>query len=125
MYKQIFVSSFIALALIAVSAVLTPGLVPARAETAVCGNDIVEPPEECDGSPDCGTGCRLSTPTPACGNDIVEPGEECDGSPDCGTFCILKKVTFFFDNTFLILMSSIFSFKATESPTPDAAVAVD
>jgi hypothetical protein len=48
-----------------------------------CGNDVVDPGEECDGT-GCGTGeecvdchCVMSS---VCGNGIIEPGEECDGA---------------------------------------------
>ena len=64
-----------------------------------CGNNIVEPGEECDGSAgltcasqgftggsiSCSSTCEIDTSacTPAkkgiCGNGVVEPGEECDG----------------------------------------------
>lgn len=59
---------------------------------AVCGNDVVDPSEDCDppGSlcPDrvrtCGMDCTC--PEPFCGDGIVDPGEECDpagGSSFC------------------------------------------
>jgi hypothetical protein len=63
----------------------------------VCGNNIAEYGEECDGG-DLGT-CALgpctdcSCPAPVCGNDVVEAGEECDGTSDsacpgaCGSDC--------------------------------------
>lgn len=53
-------------------------------DPAVCGNDVNEGGEECDGSDDaacpgaCGFDC--SCPAPVCGNGIVESGEQCDGS---------------------------------------------
>lgn len=52
----------------------------------VCGNDIVESGEECDGTDDaacpgqCNGSCEC--PPPVCGNDVVESGEACDGSDD-------------------------------------------
>jgi hypothetical protein len=57
----------------------------ARAATCpVCGNDIVETGETCDGGdaaacpgeclPDC------SCPPPVCGNDVREGQEACDGT---------------------------------------------
>ncbi len=54
----------------------------------VCGNDVHEPGEECDGTDAaacpglCLPGC--SCPAPVCGNDVIETGEECDGT-DPGT----------------------------------------
>ena len=53
----------------------------------VCGNDIIEPGEECDGTDpgSCPTSaCDLdcTCPDPVCGNDIVETGEQCDGTDD-------------------------------------------
>ncbi len=90
MYKQIFASSLIALALITVSMLSVSGAFPVQAAPAVCGNDIVETGEECDGSANCTTDCRLSTPAPACGNDIIETGEQCDGSTNCTTDCKLS-----------------------------------
>ena len=51
----------------------------------VCGNDIVEFGEECDGTSDAacdGLCTACSCPAPVCGNDNVEAGEECDGSSD-------------------------------------------
>jgi hypothetical protein len=53
----------------------------------VCGNNVQEGAEECDGSdlgacpigpcdPDC------TCPDPVCGNNIVEAGEECDGTDE-------------------------------------------
>ncbi len=52
----------------------------------VCGNDVVESGEECDGTADaacpgqCEVGCTC--PAPVCGNNVVESGEECDGTAD-------------------------------------------
>ncbi|MFN2425232.1 MAG: trypsin-like serine protease [Candidatus Binatia bacterium] len=51
----------------------------------VCGNNIVEFGEECDGTSDaaCAALCTAcSCPAPVCGNNLVEAGEECDGSQD-------------------------------------------
>lgn len=46
----------------------------------VCGNDIVEPGEDCDeGDTTPGDGCSATCQTEsACGNGIVEAGEQCD-----------------------------------------------
>ena len=50
----------------------------------VCGNDLTESGEQCDGTDDaaCPGACdaSCSCPAPVCGNDIQEAGEECDGS---------------------------------------------
>jgi hypothetical protein len=80
-------------------------------ELNVCGNGVVEAPEECDGSSDCIPAggpdeCKLRCEAhvdghcPAksicdsydacvlapgvCGNLWLDPGEECDGDPGCG-----------------------------------------
>jgi cysteine-rich repeat protein len=53
---------------------------------AVCGNNIVEVPEVCDGTDNaaCGGGtCDVDcTCIPFCGNNIREVGEQCDGTDD-------------------------------------------
>jgi len=53
-------------------------------DPAICGNNIAESGEECDGSDlgSCVTGpcSACSCPAPVCGNNLVESGEECDGS---------------------------------------------
>ncbi len=53
----------------------------------VCGNNIIESGEDCDGTDagscptgTCDVGC--SCPAPVCGNDIIESGEDCDGTDD-------------------------------------------
>jgi hypothetical protein len=52
----------------------------------VCGDDLREGTEECDGNDDascpglCDGSC--SCPAPVCGNDTLESGETCDGSDD-------------------------------------------
>ena len=55
----------------------------------VCGNNIIESGEDCDGTDagscptgTCDVGC--SCPAPVCGNDITESGEDCDGT-DAGS----------------------------------------
>ena len=58
---------------------------------AWCGDDVVEPGEQCDPprtGPDglqCGPSCQLLT----CGNGVVDPGEQCDPptSGACSTTC--------------------------------------
>src|SRR3989344_3734119 len=88
MNTRIIVSLGIALFLIA-GAIYGVGVQNALGQSAICGNDIVESGEACDGSADCTSGCTLRTPAPACGNDIVEDGEQCDGSANCTTGCKL------------------------------------
>lgn len=58
-------------------------------DPAVCGNNIIEGGEQCDGTDPgacptgtCGIDCAC--PAPVCGNDIAEAGEQCDGT-DPGT----------------------------------------
>ncbi len=52
----------------------------------VCGNDVVEYGEDCDGTDDaacpgqCNGSCEC--PPPVCGNDVAESGEACDGTDD-------------------------------------------
>jgi len=50
----------------------------------LCGNDLVETPEQCDGtdSAACAGLCQsdCTCPAPVCGNDVIEDGEECDGT---------------------------------------------
>ena len=59
----------------------------AIAGVATCGNDVVEPGEECDGTSDsacaglCQTTC-CTCPRPICGNNVSEIGEACDGTSD-------------------------------------------
>ncbi len=63
-------------------------------EIPVCGNNRVQPGEQCDdgdlnGDPNqCNAECTDTT-TPVCGNTIVEVGEECDGTKDCNVDCTL------------------------------------
>ncbi len=51
----------------------------------VCGNNVIEYGEECDGTQDdaCNglcAGCQC--PAPVCGNNVLQSGEECDGTDD-------------------------------------------
>lgn len=72
--------------------VFGPGSPPRRicSTIAECGNDIIEPGEECESVDDCNgkteicDGCQCVTPAAVCGNQILEPGEECETSSDCG-----------------------------------------
>jgi hypothetical protein len=59
----------------------------------VCGNNVAELGEDCDGTDDraCPGLCQLdcTCPPPDCGNNVVEQGEECDGTDDsaCSGSC--------------------------------------
>jgi hypothetical protein len=57
------------------------------APASVCGNDVIEVSEECDGSDDaaCDGLCQVNCqcPAPTCANGVLEAGEECD--PPCST----------------------------------------
>ncbi len=61
---------------------------------SLCGNNVTEAGEECDGSDDtlCPGHCLpdCSCPDPVCGNNVTEAGEECDGSDDtlCPGHCL-------------------------------------
>ncbi len=51
----------------------------------VCGNNVAETGEDCDGSDDglCAGLCNNATctcPPPSCGNGVTEQGEQCDGA---------------------------------------------
>jgi cysteine-rich repeat protein len=66
----------------------------------VCGNGVLESPEECDdGGLDPGDGCdSLCDTEPVCGNGIVEGIEECDdggiaSGDGCSASCELEDVT--------------------------------
>lgn len=59
----------------------------AVANPGVCGNDLLESGEECDGTNfgSCPTGVcdpDCTCEDPVCGNDVVEAGEACDGTDD-------------------------------------------
>jgi cysteine-rich repeat protein len=55
-----------------------------RPSNTVCGNGIIEPPnEECDDGNNlsgdgCSSTCIIDQPLPKCGDGILDPGEECD-----------------------------------------------
>jgi cysteine-rich repeat protein len=52
--------------------------------TAVCGDNVVEGSEECEG----GAGCQDCLLVPVCGDGSLEPPEECDdGNPDPDDGC--------------------------------------
>jgi cysteine-rich repeat protein len=58
-----------------------------------CGDNIVNGPEQCDGSNNCNNLCAIivpPTPTPYCGDDIVNGLEQCDGTANCNANCTLK-----------------------------------
>ncbi|NQU78346.1 carboxypeptidase regulatory-like domain-containing protein [Candidatus Woesearchaeota archaeon] len=53
----------------------------------VCGNDVREAPEECDGTDKsqcgddaCNPDCTCPPQDSVCGNNLLEPGEDCDGT---------------------------------------------
>ncbi len=57
----------------------------------VCGNDIIDEGEDCDGGEGCTPECTLSEPV--CGNSVVESPEECDDGnqiddDECSNQCI-------------------------------------
>ena len=62
------------------------------APTEICGNNVVDPGEECDdGDRQNGDGCDencMLEPDPAnCGNNVIEGTEECDGTELDGVTC--------------------------------------
>jgi len=72
------------------------------APTSVCGNELLEPGEECDdGNNTDGDGCSSTCtleepPVSVCGNEVVEAGEECDdgnttGGDGCSSTCTLEE----------------------------------
>lgn len=86
------------------------GLVTTSVEVSVCGNDVVEHDESCDGDDlagescsslgfqigtlECNANCTFntsacSTEAPYCGNNIKEVGEDCDGSDIGSASCQL------------------------------------
>jgi len=53
------------------------------APTAICGNGVVDPGEECDDGnlldgDGCSANCTVEPPDPYCGDGKLDPGEECD-----------------------------------------------
>jgi cysteine-rich repeat protein len=63
---------------------------------ATCGNGLIEPGEQCDGTDDlaCSGLCQgdCNCPPPVCGNDVRESGEQCDGTDaaECTGPCTLS-----------------------------------
>jgi hypothetical protein len=58
-------------------------------EGPVCGNGLVEPPEQCDDTSARCASCRVS---PVCGDGIVDPPEQCEpgtSTPSCLDDCTL------------------------------------
>ena len=54
----------------------------------VCGNDILDEGEECDGGENCSDTCQIETSEPFCGNGQIEQGEVCDdGNIEDGDGC--------------------------------------
>ncbi len=57
-----------------------------------CGNNLLEPGEECENMADCpaGFGCQsckcspLPASAPVCGNNLLDRGEQCENAVDCG-----------------------------------------
>jgi len=100
MYKQIFASSLVAIALIAISVAVVPATSSVRvalAEEGFCGDGIVnQSSEECDGGSGCTSGCAFAF----CGDGVVnQAAEQCDGSSGitsgfkCTSGCILTPVS--------------------------------
>jgi hypothetical protein len=68
---------------------------------AACGNGMIEPGEQCDGtSKGCGEGqfClpagspgQCTCATPSCGDGFIDSGEECDTVPSSSSTCLLCK----------------------------------
>jgi len=65
---------------------------------ATCGNSIIDPEEECDGTSDCDSSCKCKAtfePTSPislycqeiCGNGVLDAGEECDTGLGCDLDC--------------------------------------
>lgn len=96
MIKNIIFSIVIAGLLIVGSLALTQSAPIAVADTAFCGDGVVnQPSEECDGSSDCTSGCVFAF----CGDGVVnQSAEQCDGSAGvrsgyrCSSGCILQPV---------------------------------
>lgn len=64
--------------------------------TSSCGNNILEPDEQCDdGNNSGGDGCGPSCSFEECGNSILDFGEECDdgnntGADGCSPTCLIE-----------------------------------
>jgi cysteine-rich repeat protein len=53
--------------------------------TSICGNNVVDPGEDCDGTAGCDASCKLPV---ACGNGAKQTGEDCDdGNTTAGDGC--------------------------------------
>ncbi len=63
---------------------------------AVCGNNLIDPAEDCEKSVDCPVGkvcqqCKcVPKPAPVCGNNLIEAPEQCEKDVDCpaGNTCV-------------------------------------
>ncbi|MCC6848964.1 MAG: DUF4215 domain-containing protein [Deltaproteobacteria bacterium] len=86
----------------------------------VCGNGIVQSPEQCDdGNGTNGDGCDVNCTLTACGNGIVTAGEQCDDGnttegDGCGATCQIEPTP---TATPTVTPTAT----ATETPTPTAS----
>ncbi|MFQ5658271.1 MAG: IPTL-CTERM sorting domain-containing protein [Candidatus Methylomirabilales bacterium] len=74
----------------------------ATVAAAACGNNTLDPGEECDDGnitpgDGCSATCTIESPPPVCGNNILEIGEECDDGnvtpgDGCSPTCLITKV---------------------------------
>jgi cysteine-rich repeat protein len=72
-------SSFIPVATARVHAVDYPFILVRNAVGPICGNSVVEPPEECDDGNNVDLdGCNSNCIIEFCGDGVVQPPEECD-----------------------------------------------